>query len=144
MLKRILIILSMIFVFCFYNLYSEGDKNSTLTVDNVIYWLEYYQIKHIDIVIRQILLETNYFTSDICQNNNNLFGMRLPSKRETTAVGKRKGYAIYEGWISSIEDFKLWQENWKVKDNTDYIKLLIRVGYAEDQSYIDKIKKITL
>ncbi len=134
----------MIFVFCFYNLYSEGDKNSTLTVDNVIYWLEYYQIKHIDIVIRQILLETNYFTSDICQNNNNLFGMRLPSKRETTAVGKRKGYAIYEGWISSIEDFKLWQENWKVKDNTDYIKLLIRVGYAEDQSYIDKIKKITL
>jgi len=54
--------------------------------------------------------ETNNFTSTVYHNNNNLFGMRMPKSRETTALGDTNadGYANYANIEDSIEDFVLW------------------------------------
>lgn len=53
-------------------------------------------------------LETGSWTSNIYRENNNLFGMRCPQIRETTAVGCKNGFAVYESTSDSIEDFLKW------------------------------------
>jgi uncharacterized FlgJ-related protein len=63
-----------------------------------------------DIVFAQAVLESGGFTSRLTQKNNNIFGMRNPMKRTTTSVGSYHGYAIYESWRESIEDYYLFQK----------------------------------
>jgi len=63
-----------------------------------------------DIVFAQAVLESGNFKSKITKKNNNIFGMRQPSKRKTTSVGSANGYATYETWRDSIEDYFLFQE----------------------------------
>ncbi len=63
-----------------------------------------------DIVFAQAVLESGNFTSRVTKENNNIFGMRRPSKRPTTSAGVSHGYAVYESWRESIEDYGLYQE----------------------------------
>jgi uncharacterized FlgJ-related protein len=63
-----------------------------------------------DIVFAQAVLESGGFTSRLTQKNNNIFGMRNPMKRRTTSVGSYHGYAIYESWRESIQDYFLFQK----------------------------------
>ena len=51
------------------------------------------------------------------QRAYNLFGMRLPKARKTTAIGKKRHYAVYKDWISSVEDYKHWQNKIPNKPN---------------------------
>lgn len=46
-------------------------------------------IAYPDVVLAQAKIETGNFTSKIFRENNNMFGMKLPGRRTTTAVGKR-------------------------------------------------------
>lgn len=97
-----------------------------------------------DIVFAQALLESGNFTSRLATMNNNLFGMKLAKSRETTAIGKgRSGYAKYESWVHSVEDYFHWQNYFmKNKDlnRKQYLNLLSRV-YAEDKNYISRINR---
>ena len=63
-----------------------------------------------DIVFAQAVLESGNFTSRLTKENNNLFGMKRPSKRPTTSVGISHGYAVYDSWRESIEDYYIFQE----------------------------------
>ena len=67
-------------------------------------------IKYPDIALAQAKIESNHFRSDIFKENNNLFGMKLPSQRKTTAIGKNRGHARYRSWVDSVKDYKLWQD----------------------------------
>ena len=66
-----------------------------LTWSNVDFWLDYYKIENSDVVKAQIWLETGNLSSKFCKENNNLFGMKLPKRRQTTAIGKLDGMAYY-------------------------------------------------
>jgi uncharacterized FlgJ-related protein len=97
-----------------------------------------------DIVFAQAVIESGNFKSKLTKVNNNIFGMRLPKRRETTAIGESKsGYAIYCSWIDSVKDYLHWQ-NYFLKDREmtreEYFRLLDRV-YAEDERYVTVIKK---
>jgi uncharacterized FlgJ-related protein len=110
--------------------------------ENVCYWVDYYQIKHPEIVKGQILLETNYLTSEVCRYNHNLFGMKLPNnKKGRKGIGVYKNHAVYNNYIESIEDYKIWQDRY-YKYEEDYYKFLRRLGYAKDGYYISKLKYI--
>jgi hypothetical protein len=110
--------------------------------ENVCFWVDYYKIKHPDIVKGQILLETNYLTSEVCRYNHNLFGMKLPiNKKGRKGIGLYKNHAVYNNYIESIEDYKIWQDRY-YKYNEDYYKFLKRIGYAKDDRYILKLKHI--
>lgn len=96
------------------------------------------------IVLAQAMLESGNFKSKIFQENNNMFGMRMPERRCTVASGENKGYAVYDDWEKSIEDYKLYQSN--VFKNTTlneegYFNWLKR-RYAEHPEYINVLKKI--
>lgn len=115
-----------------------------ISYNEVYYTIVKHDIKFPNVVFAQSLIETGHFTSDLLHMENNLFGMKYPSRRETTSSGiSDGGYASYEKWVDSVEDYSLWQQNMlDGKDNIteeEYLRLLGRV-YAEDKNYVNKIK----
>lgn len=49
--------------------------------------------------------ETANYESNIFKSNHNLFGMRLPRLRKTTATRALNNYAYYENFEDSIKDY---------------------------------------
>lgn len=121
--------------------YQDSVKLYQLNWNNIDYWLDQFDVKHKEIVKQQIYLETGNLSSDICRNNNNLFGMRYPRVRKTTAIGIRKSHAQYASYVDSIRDYAIWQQN-RYDGSVDYYSFLVRIGYAECDSYISKLRYI--
>lgn len=97
-----------------------------------------------DIVFAQAVLESGGFTSRLTKENNNIFGMRKPSKRPTTSVGVSHGYAVYEDWRESIEDYGLFQEMLFSKHNftrTSYLEYIDRY-YSTTKGYKNRVLRI--
>lgn len=101
--------------------------------DSTLYLaLEYYNIKHLRIVLAQAKLESGNYTSAHCVKRNNLFGLYN---------SKRKEYYSFDHWTDCIEGYKNMIE-YKHRDGEDYYDFLIRIKYATDPAYIDKVKQI--
>lgn len=94
--------------------------------------LSYYGLKHKDIVYAQAVLETGHFKSDLCLNNNNLFGLYNSKKHK---------YYTFDHWKDCIIAYKEMIQ-YKYKDGDDYLNFLKEIGYAEDSEYICKLKKL--
>lgn len=94
--------------------------------------LSYYGLKHRDIVYAQAILETGHFKSDLCLNNNNLFGLYNSRKEQ---------YYKFDHWTDCIIAYKEMIQ-YKYKDGDDYLNFLKEIGYAEDIDYIYKLKEI--
>jgi flagellum-specific peptidoglycan hydrolase FlgJ len=103
-------------------------------------------IKFPEIVFAQAVLESGHFKAPIFTIKNNLFGMKVPKKRETTAINKgKKGYAKYHSWDSSVDDYLLWQEftlkNKNQLTKNQYLSLLGKI-YAKDKNYVSSLKRV--
>jgi len=101
-------------------------------------------IKYADIVYAQAILESGNLKSNLVKRNNNVFGMRKPLYRETTAYAKVRGYAAYSHWTHSILDYKLYQDyifKNRVLTRSQYISMLKRT-YSTTPDYITRINKI--
>ena len=109
-----------------------GTKpNTELNIKNLMSVLRQYDVKFPQIVAAQALLETGYFTSRVCLENNNLFGLRRPSNGS---------YYTFNSWEESVKAYKDYvQYKYKVGNYYDFLN---RIGYAEDGSYISKIVSI--
>lgn len=94
--------------------------------------LDCYEIKCPDIVYAQAVLETGHFKSDICLNNNNLFGLYN---------SKTKKYYKFNHWSESVVAYKEWIQK-RYKPPEDYYAFLERVHYASDPKYTHKLKQI--
>lgn len=94
--------------------------------------LEYYDLHHPDIVYAQAILETGYFKSQGCLRDNNLFGLYNSTKNK---------YHKFDHWTLSVIGYKEWiQRRYKPPEN--YYNFLSRIHYAEDPTYISKLKQI--
>ena len=127
---------------------TKETESVSLTHELLYEQINQKNIKFPDIVFAQAVLESGHFKSQLFINQNNLFGMRAPKKRETTAINKgKKEYALYNDWDSSIEDYQLWQEfTLKNKGNltrSQYFALLSRV-YASDRKYVSSLKRVII
>jgi uncharacterized FlgJ-related protein len=80
-------------------------------------------------ILAQAAHETGNFTSPIFKENNNLFGMKFPTIRQTKAIGENKGHAVYKSIEKSVEDFALYYKSLK------YLS-----SYSTINSYIDALK----
>lgn len=94
--------------------------------------LKYYDIHHSDIVYAQAILETGHFKSVGCLEHNNLFGLYN---------SKAKRYCRFNHWTESVVAYKEWIQR-RYKPPEDYYKFLSRIHYAEDPTYISKLKQI--
>jgi hypothetical protein len=94
--------------------------------------LEYYEIQFPEIVYAQALLETGHFSSSVCKDYNNLFGLYNSKIRD---------YYSFEHWSDSVKAYRDFVQ-YKYKGNTDYYTFLINLPYATDPNYIRKIKQL--
>ena len=102
-----------------------------LNIGNLAMVLEQQGVSHPRIVIAQALLETGYFTSRVCLENNNLFGLRRP---------KDGSYYEFDNWEESVKAYRDYVQ-YKYKGG-DYYQFLQRIGYAEDPDYVTKVRLI--
>lgn len=100
--------------------------------DGLLEALEYYEVKYPEIVYAQAILETGHFKSDLCINDNNLFGLYN---------SKEKKYYTFNHWSESITAYMDFVQ-YKYKPPNDYYKFLLDIGYAKDPNYISKLKGI--
>lgn len=63
-----------------------------------------YPLETAKYVVAVSAFETANWTSDIYKKNHNLFGMKLPKIRKTTATGENLGHATYTNNAQSIID----------------------------------------
>lgn len=100
-------------------------KYKALTLKNVKRELQRIGVKHTDIVMKQVRLETGNLKH---VKDNNLFGFR-----------GNNGYLKFETWQDAVQYKKEWQD--KRYKGGNYYEFLLRVGYATDTSYINKLKE---
>lgn len=98
-------------------------------------------VKYPHIVMAQAIIESGNFTSSIFRNNNNMFGMRLPRSRSTTAIGEKNGFACYTTWKDCVYDYALYQSQAMRTCSTEeeYYKAL-EERYAQDTAYVPALK----
>ena len=108
---------------------TKPDKE--LNIENLMATLRQFDVKFPQIVAAQALLETGYFTSRVCLENNNLFGLRRPSNGS---------YYTFNSWEESVKAYKDYVQ-YKYKGG-NYYDFLNRIGYAKDGSYISKVMSL--
>ena len=98
-----------------------------LNEENVLAELKKQKIPHANIVLAQSKIETGQYTSRVCRDNKNLFGIRKGNK-----------YKKYNNWKESITDYKkLISSRYK---GGDYYKFLEDIKYAENPLYTEILK----
>ena len=116
------------------------------SVENLRRALAYSGIKSPQIAMRQAVLETANFTSELFIEGKNLFGMRPPKYRTTTCNGEFNYHATYPTWFHSVLDYKLWQDYYASLsyDLTCYYDFLITIQYATDILYTKKLQNLNI
>ncbi len=99
-----------------------------------------YYLLPTSLIYAQAVHETGNFKSAIYKHNKNLFGMKLPRIRQTTANGSERGHATYSSYFNSIYDYFLRQEAFNINfsNTTQYVEKTFSTGYAEDKAYREK------
>lgn len=109
----------------------KDSVNIALNDDSLLKELQARNIAHPKIVLAQAKLETGNYTSKVCLTHNNLFGLRK-------ADGS---YYKFNHWKESVQAYKDYVQ-YKYQPPSNYYKFLEDIGYAEDKSYTDKLKRI--
>ena len=93
--------------------------------------LKINNVQYPEVVYAQAVLETGYFTSKLCREYNNLFGLYNSKKQE---------FFKFDNWEESVLAYKNMIQYKYI--GGDYYKFLDSIGYAEDPNYINKLKYI--
>lgn len=107
-------------------------------------WIEIndLNIEYPSIVFSQAMLESNFATSDLFSENNNLFGMKYSGSRPTTSNKIHNGYKKYKDWRESIIDYALLQSCFYRNLSKDEYYNKLQSIYAEDKNYVINLKII--
>ena len=110
--------------------YYTGESHE-LTLTNLIDVIEEVGLSNQLFVLAQAVLETGHFTSTVCKNYHNLFGLY---------DSKHKDYYRFARWEDSVIGYqKFIQYRYK---GGNYLQFLKRIGYAEDPRYTTTVAKI--
>ena len=110
--------------------YYTGESRE-LTLTNLIDVMEEVGLSNQLFVLAQAVLETGHFTSPVCKNYHNLFGLY---------DSKHKDYYRFARWEDSVVGYqKFIQYRYK---GGNYLQFLKRIGYAEDPRYTTTVAKI--
>ena len=110
--------------------YYNGESHD-LTLTNLVDVIDEVGLNNQLFVLAQAVLETGHFTSSVCKNYHNLFGLY---------DSKHKDYYRFARWEDSVIGYqKFIQYRYK---GGNYLQFLRRIGYAEDPRYTTKVAKI--
>lgn len=142
-MKYVIITLFGIFLSTGQKQYAQPQERVELNKKTLVQTMKDMGVQHIDIVLAQAILESGTFTSNIFKTKNNMFGMKVPGRRQTTAINK-KGYAAYLSWIDCVKDYKLYQDYVTKNKNVSrskYLSILAK-GYCSNPNYVTMLNKI--
>lgn len=116
----------------------KGNKRTSpkselpeLTIPNLYAEIIQNGIRHPKIVLAQAILETGWFTSPVCRNKHNLFGLTNPR------TGK---YFEFDHWTESVLAYYI-KVQYRYKGG-NYLLWLRNIGYAEDPRYVRSLSRI--
>lgn len=110
--------------------YADTVKIESFSENNLIEFMMLIEIQYPEIVLAQAKLESGNFTSERFKKYNALFGFQTSD----TNIIK------YKSWKESVIHYKAWQMK-RLKSNENYYDFLIRIKYASDSNYINKLKQ---
>ena len=110
--------------------YYTGESHE-LTLANLIDVIEEVGLSNQLFVLAQAVLETGHFTSSVCRNYHNLFGLY---------DSKHKDYYRFSRWEDSVIGYQKFIQYRYTGGN--YLQFLKRIGYAEDPRYTTTVAKI--
>ena len=106
-------------------------KERELTMLNLLEVIREVGLSNGLIVLAQALLETGHFSSRVCKEYNNLFGLYDSKNRE---------YFRFNRWEDSVVAYqRMIQYRYK---GGNYFQFLKKIGYAEDPRYIVKLARM--
>ena len=118
----------------------------SVTVNDITLAVCSLPFKFKKIVVAQAVLETGWFQSKNFKTNNNLYGMRVPYNRMTTADSSINGYAHYKKWEESIIDYYLMlsirNDIQKMNTEAEYYKYLDYMYSEVGHSYSSQLKEL--
>ena len=121
-------------------------SEDSLNVKNLTMVVWSLPFKHKDIIVAQAILETGWFKSKNCVNNNNMFGMKRSYSRATTSDTAIGTYAHYPNWQQSVIDYYLLQATTQSVNPThsrdQYYSYLDRIYSEMGSSYSSQLKDI--
>ena len=101
-----------------------------LTIPNLYTEIKRNGILYPKVVLAQAILETDWFTSPLCRDRHNLFGLTNPR------TGK---YYEFDHWSESVRAYYTKvQYKYKCEDG-NYLLWLKRIGYAEAPDYVPTV-----
>jgi hypothetical protein len=109
----------------------HNNKDIVLNKDSIFNALVQENILFPELVIKQVLVETNHLKSKILFQNKNLFGIKYIKQK--LAVCKLNGHAKYNSYRDCIKDYKRLQQ---------YYLNNIQEKYAEDKNYTKLLTQI--
>ena len=116
----------------------KGDKRTSqkfmppeLTIPNLYAEIIRNGIRYPKIVLAQAILETGWFTSPVCRNKHNLFGLTNPR------TGK---YFEFGHWTESVRAYYT-KVQYRYKGG-NYLLWLRDIGYAEDPRYVRSVIRV--
>jgi uncharacterized FlgJ-related protein len=138
-LLTVILILISAFTYC------ENQQDPIDLKTEIKSYINCVGIEYPDIVFAQALLESGNMKSKMFVKYNNLFGMKFPNKRKTTAIFRLKnGYAVYNNWGDCVEDYYLFQQSLferKHYNKNEYLSMLNKT-YSKSGQYSKKIRRI--
>jgi len=119
-------------------------KTMEFTIELLKEYINLVDPSLMNVPIRQFILETGWFKSELFTVNNNIAGMKYPRIRKTTATDVAMGHAKYEHWTDSVDDYIFWRDHWKSRgySTENYYQFLREVNYAASYNYEELLKNI--
>lgn len=110
--------------------YYNGTSHE-LTLSNLVDVIEEVGLSNQLFVLAQAVLETGNFTSNVCKNYHNLFGLY---------DSRNNDYYRFARWEDSVIGYQKYIQ-YRYKGG-NYLQFLRRIGYAEDPRYTSKVAEI--
>lgn len=136
---RIYLPLALLLYLLYQNKTRQRKMNTTNKIGMDVYFLlieNGFGLQMSRLLTAQAAHETANFSSSIFKSNNNLFGMKRPAIRPTTATGENKGHATYDSIEDSIQDISLYLKSRSYLTNYStvgaYVRALKEKSYFED------------
>ncbi len=119
----------------------NDEEIEILSQETLYQYLLDIKVEHPKIVLAQALLETGNLTDEKMLLKNNLFGMKVPSKRPTMNIGNEE-YCVFNTWYDAVIDYAFFQSKYCSNLNEKQYYNYLEKHYASDKNYVKKIKQI--